>query len=286
MHAKKRELPPSRPARRSEHKPGALTRLRILDMAELLFAERGFGGVSLREIIAKVGVNVGAVHYHFGSKHELFEQVVARLAEPFYGRMLALLKEAEAWSGHESYLERIVEAMIAPSFRAPPGEENAIRNYNRIRAHIFVEDQEFARELISKYFGKAARHALAALRRAMPELSPQELLWRLHILRASLVFTTIPSSRFYPVPIAVYAPEDAEEAIAYLVPLTVAMFRAPPVGATARKQAARRRKEPRTREIQSAGQLPSGSPSAKQGRRSAGPSRAHGSPARSDRDAL
>jgi AcrR family transcriptional regulator len=233
MHAEKSKRSKRAPEQ-SKDKPGALTRLRLLEMAEQLFAERGFSGVSLRKIIASVGVNVGAVHYHFGSKRELFEQVVARLAEPFYGRMLAMLREAEEWADGESYLERIVEAMIAPSFRAPPGEENAIKNYNKIRAHIFVEDQEFAQQLIGKYFGKAARQALAALKRALPDLSPEELLWRLHILRASLVFTTIPSSRFYPAPIATYAPEDSTEALAYLVPLMVAMFRAPPSRGLAR----------------------------------------------------
>lgn len=41
---------------------------RILDTAEVLFAERGFAETSLRNITSKARVNLAAVNYHFGSK--------------------------------------------------------------------------------------------------------------------------------------------------------------------------------------------------------------------------
>ncbi|MFC6979826.1 TetR/AcrR family transcriptional regulator [Microbulbifer taiwanensis] len=41
---------------------------RILDAAEVLFAERGFTETSLRTITSTAGVNLAAVNYHFGSK--------------------------------------------------------------------------------------------------------------------------------------------------------------------------------------------------------------------------
>ncbi len=38
---------------------------RILDTAEVLFAQKGFAETSLRAITSKAGVNLAAVNYHF-----------------------------------------------------------------------------------------------------------------------------------------------------------------------------------------------------------------------------
>src|SRR5256885_12755889 len=51
------------------------TQGRILDAAEALFMEHGFEATSLRQITAAANVNLAAVHYHFGSKEDLFEAV-------------------------------------------------------------------------------------------------------------------------------------------------------------------------------------------------------------------
>lgn len=46
-------------------------RARIRDAALRLFAERGVGGASIREIAAAAGVSSGLVRHHFGSKEAL-----------------------------------------------------------------------------------------------------------------------------------------------------------------------------------------------------------------------
>src|SRR5678816_3353457 len=79
--------------------PGEATRRRIMDAAERLFAERGFGAVSLREIVLQAGVNVAAAHYHFGSKEEVIHQVFARRAKPVLAQTEELLDKARAYAG-------------------------------------------------------------------------------------------------------------------------------------------------------------------------------------------
>ena len=59
----------------------AATRERILDAAEKLFAERGYHGVSIRDVTGAAEVDVALVNYHFGSKEMLLEAVVARRAD-------------------------------------------------------------------------------------------------------------------------------------------------------------------------------------------------------------
>ena len=44
---------------------------KILDVAEKLLAQRGFYGVSLRDIASEAEVDVALINYHFGKKREL-----------------------------------------------------------------------------------------------------------------------------------------------------------------------------------------------------------------------
>lgn len=52
-----------------------LTRDRLLDEAEDLFAQRGFHAVSVREITKAAQSNLAAVNYHFGNKQNLYLEV-------------------------------------------------------------------------------------------------------------------------------------------------------------------------------------------------------------------
>ena len=52
-----------------------LTRERILDTAEVLFAQKGFEAVSVREITAAASCNLAGVNYHFGNKENLYLEV-------------------------------------------------------------------------------------------------------------------------------------------------------------------------------------------------------------------
>src|SRR2546426_10729784 len=57
------------------------TPARILDAAEDVFAEQGYGAASTREMARRAGVPFGALHYHWGSKQQLWEAVFNRLGE-------------------------------------------------------------------------------------------------------------------------------------------------------------------------------------------------------------
>jgi AcrR family transcriptional regulator len=59
----------------SEHAPQG-TRGRLASAAAALFADRGFHGTTIRDIALRAGANVAAGHYHFGSKEELYLEVL------------------------------------------------------------------------------------------------------------------------------------------------------------------------------------------------------------------
>lgn len=97
----------------------ASTRDRILDTAEICFAQRGFDGASLREITSLADVNLGAVNYHFGSKSALFEEVLRRRFEPMNQRRIDLLDAAFDRSAPDPPpLEELMEAYLRPPVEA------------------------------------------------------------------------------------------------------------------------------------------------------------------------
>ncbi len=69
---------------------------RILDAAEILFAEKGFSETSLRLITSKAQVNLAAVNYHFGSKKSLIQAVFSRFLGHFASVLMQSLS-ADQW---------------------------------------------------------------------------------------------------------------------------------------------------------------------------------------------
>ena len=57
------------------------TRQRLIDAASTLFAERGYGGASVRDICDLARVNPGAVSYHFGGKRQLYRTALRQAAQ-------------------------------------------------------------------------------------------------------------------------------------------------------------------------------------------------------------
>lgn len=93
---------------------------RILDTAEVLFAERGFAETSLRTITSKARVNLAAVNYHFGSKKSLIQAVFARYLDPFTERFHRALDELEArHAGQVIPLELLLETMARTVLEVP-----------------------------------------------------------------------------------------------------------------------------------------------------------------------
>jgi AcrR family transcriptional regulator len=95
-------------------KNGCDTRLCMIEVAERLFAERGIGGVSLREIGAQAGQrNTAAARYHFGTKQGLVDAIFQHRMSPINVRRLEMLTAFDRdGRGHE--LRALTEAYLYP----------------------------------------------------------------------------------------------------------------------------------------------------------------------------
>lgn len=87
---------------------------RLISVATRLFAQRGFDGASVRDITAAADANLGAITYHFGSKHALYDAVLEAAFSPIRERLPSTrAKRAPATDG--SGLDR-VEAIARQLF--------------------------------------------------------------------------------------------------------------------------------------------------------------------------
>ncbi len=68
----------------------ANTRSRILDAGERLVQVRGFNGFSYADVAAELSLTKASLHYHFPSKAELGEALIARYAERFADALAAI----------------------------------------------------------------------------------------------------------------------------------------------------------------------------------------------------
>lgn len=70
------------------------TRATILDAAEKVFLEKGFGNSSMSEIARRGGVTKSLIHHHFGSKEELWREVKTRRFTVYADRQIETLQNA------------------------------------------------------------------------------------------------------------------------------------------------------------------------------------------------
>lgn len=65
----------------------------ILEVAEKLFAEKGFDGTSIRDISKEAKINVAMVSYYFGSKEKLLESLVLFKTSGLKEQLVNLIEE-------------------------------------------------------------------------------------------------------------------------------------------------------------------------------------------------
>lgn len=152
------------------------TKNRILDTAERLFAEQGYDATSLRQVIAAAGVNLAAVHYHFGSKEDLLMELVLRKLEPVNQERMRLLQQAERESAGKPRVEAILGAFLLPTATAAGRNPDFVKLMGRLVAEGIID------RLAQQHFQPLLDRFVGAFQRALPDLDREELGWRIYFM--------------------------------------------------------------------------------------------------------
>jgi AcrR family transcriptional regulator len=166
------------------------TKDRILDAAESLFMEHGFEATSLRSITTAAEVNLAAANYHFGSKEELFQAVLTRRLDPMNQERLDLLTALERAAAPDAVAcEQILSAMFVPALKLARDRERGGKNFLRLLGRAYADPAPFIRQFLSAQYAVMIARFKSAFAKALPELPPKELSWRLHFIMGALSYT-------------------------------------------------------------------------------------------------
>ena len=175
----------------------------------------------MRHIIAEAGVNLAAVHYHFGSKEDLLDQLILRKAGPVNEERLAILDQLEAEAAEQPVaVEKILEAFLGP----PLLQVNKSPNFVKLMGRIYAEG--LMPLVVQKHFQGVAIRYFAALGKALPHLSAEELALRVRFLVGTMAHCmfAIPGNSLPGPPV----PSDAPTLLRGLVSFLTGGLLAPP----------------------------------------------------------
>lgn len=141
----------------------------LLDAAARLFADRGYGGVSMRDLGAAVDVSGPAIYRHFASKQDVLVELLVGISESLLanGR-----RQAEEAAGPDDALRRLVAAHV--DFAV--ADIDLIRVQDRDLASLNPEAQHQVRRLQRQY----VEIWVSVLRRLDPDLPNSEARLRAH----------------------------------------------------------------------------------------------------------
>ncbi len=190
------------------------TQTQILDAAEQLFAEQGFGATSLRSIIRAADVNLAAIHYHFGSKEKLIVATIERIAKPIVRAGLQQLAALQAEQTPPT-VEAVLRAVFTPTLEIIC---QAKGGRGRIKARLMgrCRTEPTIEPIAAQAFEESTQTFVAALQQLLPNQSKSELTWKFDMVIAMLIRVLCAADQ----PEAILqgnSPEEIETAIQRLV---------------------------------------------------------------------
>lgn len=176
-------------------KKGELAQEKILDSAEALFSQRGFYGVTLREITKLASVDTALANYYFGSKQKLFDTVMMRRAQQLNDARLKALNELESESAGEPLdVEEIIKAFTYPMLQLSQTGGSGWKNYLGLIAQM-TNTPKWGGQVITDHFDPLVRRFIEALKRAMPDIPEEEIYWSYHFLSGAMMLTFAETGR-------------------------------------------------------------------------------------------
>lgn len=146
----------------------------ILRSAERLFAQRGFHGVSIRDIADEAGVPLALVGYYYGPKVELYHEIYRQRAGYIQERLVTL-QRVQAETQPARLLEEIIKAFVLPVLKvaSTPDGRIYLRLMSRGMNDHLAEDEPIIKEL----FDPLAHAFIDALQQALPQASRGQVAW-------------------------------------------------------------------------------------------------------------
>jgi AcrR family transcriptional regulator len=206
------ESPTKRPGR-PEGGNGTM-RTGIMDAAEVVFANEGYAGTTLRSISELAGVTQALITYYFGSKFELFSETFLRRAQPIADARIASLEKLQA-QGKADDVVAIVEAFLQPVLDLRGTAQGPA--FLRLHARLHTEPPNLSYELRKKAYDESTQLYIGALHKALPHLSRYDVQWRTTLMIGTYLYALSDTNRMEDMVPDAYDPKDEARLMAETV---------------------------------------------------------------------
>jgi AcrR family transcriptional regulator len=207
--------------------PDSAVKSRIWTAAEALFGDRGFSGVSLRELTNEARVNLAAVSYYFGGKEELYAEIVERRVRPLSRERLARLDHATAAATAGLVpLEQILEIMFLPMLEVHGDQAKGGPAVVQLFGRCLTEPRlPFLSPAVSEELQGSLTRFAQATRRHVPQLPPDEFLWRFTFVIGAMQHSLANLHRMSQLTRGICRNDDSEGALKRFVTFSATAFR-------------------------------------------------------------
>jgi len=205
------------------------TRLRLLEIAEEVFSEKGFERTSLRDLTRRAGANLASVSYHFGSKTGLLEALVGHKVQKVNAIRLEELQAAREAAGEAPLpVTTIIRSLMGPLFACKSELCNPILV---MVSRMMMEQPEFAAKVFEKHFAGIHTAFCQEFVRTFPDLSLTDIIWRFHFTISTMMGSVNQRHRLTSISGGKIDPEDWGATSEQLILFISAAWEAPPSGA-------------------------------------------------------
>lgn len=175
------------------------TKSKILDVAEILFADAGVDRVSIRDITERAQVNIAAVNYHFGGKDELIAAVFERRIGPVNDARLQAMERLEQSAGSRTpKIEEVLEAFIRPALVCCAEGRKGGEAFAKLFGRCLAEPHPSVETLLQRQFQPLVDKLDGLILKALPQLPRSEVFWRMKFTFGALHHWLLTRDRFLP----------------------------------------------------------------------------------------
>lgn len=157
----------------------------ILDAAEVVFANQGYAGTTLREVSKLANVTQALITYYFGSKFGLFSETFLRRTNVIVGARVDSLAELRA-KGKGLDVVQVIEAFLQPILDLRATTQG--RAFLRLHARLHTEPPNLSYELRKAAYDESTRLYVEALHQALPHLTRSDVHWRMTLMIGTYLY--------------------------------------------------------------------------------------------------
>lgn len=170
------------------HASSLETKEQILDVAECAIAQNGYAGTTLRSVVSKANVNLAAIHYHFGSKEDLFRAVLARISGPIVSGQLTELEALITPNNPAPPVKAIIKAYLVPALTCATFNKDAHPLRSQFISRCRTEPEP-VQSIASEQFQPSTEKFLDVLQKSLPNQTRSQLTWKLDLVVTVLIRT-------------------------------------------------------------------------------------------------